>query len=99
MRVRAVRIHRHNRRIDSDRKSTRLNSSHITISYAVFCLKKKKKKNSNLHSATINKTIKANFYCTYKYSKFNIPEKFLSIYEHTITYSCYIIKYTHTHIP
>src|SRR5437773_9467052 len=28
----------------SDRKSTRLNSSHITISYAVFCLKKKKKK-------------------------------------------------------
>src|SRR6266540_2270649 len=26
----------------SDRKSTRLNSSHITISYAVFCLKKKK---------------------------------------------------------
>src|SRR5437867_6299158 len=31
--------------IDSkDRKSTRLNSSHRTISYAVFCLKKKKKK-------------------------------------------------------
>src|SRR5437667_5737783 len=29
-----------------DRKSTRLNSSHITISYAVFCLKKKKKKNN-----------------------------------------------------
>src|SRR5437773_4972141 len=27
-----------------DRKSTRLNSSHITISYAVFCLKKKKPK-------------------------------------------------------
>jgi len=27
---------------DPDRKSTRLNSSHITISYAVFCLKKKK---------------------------------------------------------
>src|SRR5438067_3510859 len=31
-----------------DRKSTRLNSSHVSISYAVFCLKKKKKKiNSN----------------------------------------------------
>src|SRR5437660_9248360 len=32
-----------------DRKSTRLNSSHVAISYAVFCLKKKKKtiKNSN----------------------------------------------------
>src|SRR5215813_15041962 len=32
---------RHSRR---DRKSTRLNSSHVRISYAVFCLKKKKKK-------------------------------------------------------
>src|SRR2546421_4053651 len=29
---------------DQDRKSTRLNSSHDQISYAVFCLKKKKKK-------------------------------------------------------
>src|SRR5215469_17666627 len=30
-----------------DRKSTRLNSSHVEISYAVFCLKKKKKKSCN----------------------------------------------------
>src|SRR2546426_8593571 len=30
-----------------DRKSTRLNSSHLVISYAVFCLKKKKKKTIN----------------------------------------------------
>src|SRR5205814_5242556 len=30
-----------------DRKSTRLNSSHLGISYAVFCLKKKKKNNCN----------------------------------------------------
>src|SRR5437868_13334467 len=30
-------------RFDEDRKSTRLNSSHVSISYAVFCLKKKKK--------------------------------------------------------
>src|SRR5262245_10136427 len=30
---------------EADRKSTRLNSSHLGISYAVFCLKKKKKKN------------------------------------------------------
>src|SRR5438034_4771953 len=30
-----------------DRKSTRLNSSHTVISYAVFCLKKKKKKEKN----------------------------------------------------
>src|SRR3712207_8401542 len=31
-----------------DRKSTRLNSSHANISYAVFCLKKKKKKNNTI---------------------------------------------------
>src|SRR2546430_10038879 len=35
-----VQLKRHHR----DRKSTRLNSSHSQISYAVFCLKKKKKK-------------------------------------------------------
>src|SRR5438477_3196700 len=32
----------------ADRKSTRLNSSHMSISYAVFCLKKKKKKINNI---------------------------------------------------
>src|SRR5256885_4177286 len=32
-----------------DRKSTRLNSSHLVISYAVFCLKKKKENNSITH--------------------------------------------------
>src|SRR2546426_6353469 len=37
-----------------DRKSTRLNSSHLVISYAVFCLKKKKKKNNN--RATTHRT-------------------------------------------
>src|SRR2546426_7582651 len=31
----------------ADRKSTRLNSSHLVISYAVFCLKKKKNSQSN----------------------------------------------------
>src|SRR5947207_5131297 len=31
-----------------DRKSTRLNSSHTVISYAVFCLKKKKKKSKSI---------------------------------------------------
>src|SRR5690348_18444885 len=35
---------------EEDRKSTRLNSSHPSISYAVFCLKKKKKTNyKNIH--------------------------------------------------
>src|SRR5256885_5405981 len=37
------------RRRQLDRKSTRLNSSHLVISYAVFCLKKKKKIISYLH--------------------------------------------------
>src|SRR2546426_2230912 len=32
----------------ADRKSTRLNSSHLVISYAVFCLKKKKKKRTQI---------------------------------------------------
>src|SRR2546427_1832978 len=36
---------------EGDRKSTRLNSSHSQISYAVFCLKKKKKKKTkNVHT-------------------------------------------------
>src|SRR5256885_9917813 len=36
----------------ADRKSTRLNSSHLVISYAVFCLKKKKKSTSSDTSST-----------------------------------------------
>src|SRR2546422_7852205 len=38
-----------------DRKSTRLNSSHGYISYAVFCLKKKKKKHKNPATTTSNR--------------------------------------------
>src|SRR5256885_10125359 len=38
-----------------DRKSTRLNSSHLVISYAVFCLKKKKK--TKKHNDTIKEKI------------------------------------------
>src|SRR5437868_7692140 len=34
-----------------DRKSTRLNSSHVSISYAVFCLKKKKDRPTKIESA------------------------------------------------
>src|SRR5256885_2969276 len=43
------------RRIDDapDRKSTRLNSSHLVISYAVFCLKKKKKKQNYSYGRTL----------------------------------------------
>src|SRR5215468_6554096 len=43
------------KRQHEDRKSTRLNSSHITISYAVFCLKKKKKQFS-IFKSKIKKT-------------------------------------------
>src|SRR5690348_17535570 len=41
-----------------DRKSTRLNSSHPSISYAVFCLKKKKKNNNQIYSIVIHYTHK-----------------------------------------
>src|SRR2546426_7141000 len=41
-----IRVHR--RQTGVDRKSTRLNSSHLVISYAVFCLKKK----NHTHTAT-----------------------------------------------
>src|SRR5699024_9675222 len=45
----------------SDRKSTRLNSSHVSISYAVFCLKKKKKiKKQNKHKERKKKNNKEN---------------------------------------
>src|SRR5256885_4615081 len=36
-----------------DRKSTRLNSSHLVISYAVFCLKKKKRSQLHINSAAV----------------------------------------------
>src|SRR5439155_25066251 len=43
-----LRVHHEQRpRQAADRKSTRLNSSHVAISYAVFCLKKKKGKTSS----------------------------------------------------
>src|SRR2546427_2847383 len=43
----------------TDRKSTRLNSSHSQISYAVFCLKKKKKdkQTSTLHEHTVQSSM------------------------------------------
>src|SRR6266403_1680975 len=58
-----------------DRKSTRLNSSHVEISYAVFCLKKKK--NDSLFDTNIRKQIiyciqqvfKLLFICPYIYPK------------------------------
>src|SRR2546430_14943141 len=46
---------RRSRRRGADRKSTRLNSSHSQISYAVFCLKKKKKKKDSHESVICNR--------------------------------------------
>src|SRR5690625_6981164 len=46
-----------NPNITQDRKSTRLNSSHVAISYAVFCLKKKKKTNTKLLTTTYTNII------------------------------------------
>src|SRR5438034_8024076 len=43
------------RALAGDRKSTRLNSSHTVISYAVFCLKKKKKQKQPDHTLDKNK--------------------------------------------
>src|SRR5256885_8069059 len=43
---------------DPDRKSTRLNSSHLVISYAVFCLKKKKQNSSYFLSRSSTRTLR-----------------------------------------
>src|SRR5207249_9480995 len=53
----ALRCNQHDLLPRTDRKSTRLNSSHVSISYAVFCLKKKKKKKiKNKNTNTLTKT-------------------------------------------
>src|ERR1022692_3265470 len=44
---------RHKRTSRLDRKSTRLNSSHLVISYAVFCLKKKKTQHRSLNMSVV----------------------------------------------
>src|SRR3989442_5183504 len=46
-----------------DRKSTRLNSSHVRISYAVFCLKKKKSNSQHIVADTVPQLISGNV-CT-----------------------------------
>src|SRR5438034_7646683 len=46
-----------------DRKSTRLNSSHTVISYAVFCLKKKKQNLTNSHTQDTNYESQRNTLC------------------------------------
>src|SRR5437868_8896496 len=48
--------------LNLDRKSTRLNSSHVSISYAVFCLKKKKKKKNIITIFIKNNNYSNNYY-------------------------------------
>src|ERR1035437_10482892 len=50
----------------SDRKSTRLNSSHANISYAVFCLKKKDKIRTACRTSWISSTPNCAFRCFYR---------------------------------
>src|SRR2546430_1216776 len=45
------------KKLSGDRKSTRLNSSHSQISYAVFCLKKKNKLNTRISTVAKNSTL------------------------------------------
>src|SRR5436309_4548308 len=45
---------------DPDRKSTRLNSSHVKISYAVFCLKKKKNRHTSTKPPGVEDTASCN---------------------------------------
>src|SRR2546426_5233229 len=49
-----LRLRPHTKTHKVDRKSTRLNSSHLVISYAVFCLKKKKKKKKTIITQRYN---------------------------------------------
>src|SRR3712207_7118106 len=62
----------------SDRKSTRLNSSHANISYAVFCLKKKKTTNK-IHT---NGLIQAPISCAIH------PTHLFSLFPYTLPKSC-----------
>src|SRR5690625_5894791 len=57
-------IHNSVQRIDNaykDQKSTRLNSSHVAISYAVFCLKKKKRKEREHNTNTMQTMMEITF--------------------------------------
>src|SRR5689334_24172551 len=96
---RTLRVSRQTRRTSpgrdrADRKSTRLNSSHSSISYAVFCLKKKKKKNKK-HIIKKNKT-DINFaidkkpdlkdYSKKKCIQYDVSQISIMLYDENITY-------------
>src|ERR1039457_7262458 len=70
---------------EADRKSTRLNSSHLVISYAVFCLKKKKKKNINPASSAVTSV---HVYATPRYTQRLRHHRKLSIFRLSSHYTC-----------
>src|SRR5436309_12714442 len=60
-------------RQETDRKSTRLNSSHVKISYAVFCLKKKKRIPHIIHQAHYRRPSVSTFPpLRYRYHRLNL---------------------------
>src|SRR5689334_24148392 len=78
-------------RVRRDRKSTRLNSSHSSISYAVFCLKKKKKKQIKTYIQTqTNRTTPI----THSSSQTHHHNIILPLTQITSLYDSY--TYTHT---
>src|SRR2546429_4783142 len=69
---------------EGDRKSTRLNSSHGYISYAVFCLKKKKKTDREARSQEVDGTrFSTNWRCRRRVRVIRCPNRLLSDY-HTV---------------
>src|SRR5256885_3968300 len=85
------------RRTAPDRKSTRLNSSHLVISYAVFCLKKKKYQ-SSLTEPYLRRNEVIRRLSTYRWVSF--PSLFLSllnstsIADHIARLSCFHLHST-----
>src|SRR5258708_9530553 len=70
--VRRVVVQGHQTANDGDRKSTRLNSSHQIISYAVFCLKKKK--------TQMNRWLKSHAFTTSSLLRMRNPRKRISAF-------------------
>src|SRR5260221_4480236 len=68
--------------LEGDRKSTRLNSSHTVISYAVFCLKKKKKKTDIILREQMNS--RKNYVST-TYSHFGAPPVNIRFTQHNLS--------------
>src|SRR5207249_5494375 len=80
-----------------DRKSTRLNSSHVSISYAVFCLKKKKKKNTKIKH-TNNYINKHNYTIISSISSTSKPYKYTNVFIISNSLSALKSKYQSSYI-